>query len=157
MTGNDAMPETTRMLALTLWQPWGSAFGPAPSDKDTENRGWGTTYRGLLAIHAGKRVEWSAPAKAWHAAGLGPPPYGAKRSAWLASLPQGAVVAVARLVDCHECDGECSPWAIPGQWHWVLAERRRLARPVPAVGQRGLWRLPENAAEAVREQMEDHT
>lgn len=144
-----------RWPCLTLWQPWGSAIGPAPADKDTENRGWGTAYRGLLFIHAGKRVEWSAPARAWHAAGLGPPPHGARRSAWLASVPQGAVVAVVRLVDCHEdCGGECSTWAIPGQWHWVLAERRRLPVPGPAVGKQGLWWLPEDVEKAVREQLE---
>jgi hypothetical protein len=145
-----------RWPALTLWQPWASAIGPWPEDKDVENRTWETTYRGMLLIHAGKRVEWSAPRKAWNATGLGPPPHGARRSAWLASLPKGAIVAVARLADCHEdCGGVCSPWAIAGQCHWVLADARRLPRPVPATGKQGLWWLPEDVEKAVREQLED--
>ena len=35
-----------------MGQPW--AWAIAVAGKDVENRGWSTTYRGLLAIHAGK-------------------------------------------------------------------------------------------------------
>jgi hypothetical protein len=59
----------------------------------------------------------------------------------------GKVLAVVDLVDCHLAQGECcAPWgespaAGAGHpvWHWVLRNVRRLAAPVCAVGQRGLW------------------
>jgi len=42
--------------ALTVCQPfaWALMFGP----KRVENRGWSTSYRGPLAIHAGKSTAW---------------------------------------------------------------------------------------------------
>jgi len=41
------------MKALSLWQPWASAI--ALGSKRIETRGWATSYRGPLAIHAAKR------------------------------------------------------------------------------------------------------
>lgn len=41
------------MRAITVRQPW--AWAIARGGKDIENRSWGTSYRGLLAIHAGVR------------------------------------------------------------------------------------------------------
>ena len=39
--------------AITIWQPWGSAI--AIEAKGYETRGWATSYRGPIAIHAAKR------------------------------------------------------------------------------------------------------
>lgn len=141
---------------LTVWQPWASAIGPGPNGKDTENRGWSTAYRGPFWIHAGMHVQWDAPAAVWHAAGLvAPPPGRVGRAPWLGSLVRGAVVAVARLADCHEDCGEtCSPWAIQDQYHFALANRHRLPDPVKAVGQRKFWRLPEDVEAQARKQLE---
>ena len=41
------------MKAITIWQPWGSAN--AIEAKGYETRGWATSYRGPIAIHAAKR------------------------------------------------------------------------------------------------------
>lgn len=41
---------------LTVRQPWASAIFLC--GKDVENRTGTTNYRGPLAIHAGKMVEW---------------------------------------------------------------------------------------------------
>jgi hypothetical protein len=153
--------------ALTIRQPWASAitFG----DKRVENRTKPTTYRGLLAIHAGLTVDWDAAEKAWPAAGLAPYVFGAPRSAWTASLPLGAVIAVAELAGCHD-DGAatclkphgrrgglvmCSPWARGFSWHWELGAVRPLGTPVPCKGALGLWRLPEDVEKAVRAQLSE--
>jgi len=37
----------------------------------------------------------------------------------------------------------------PGGWAWELAEVERLAEPVPCKGRQGVWRLPDDVAEAV--------
>jgi len=152
------------LRALTIRQPW--AWAIAVAGKDVENRGWPTSYRGLLAIHAGKGED---------------DPYGlpddARRTflqaATLPATALGAVVAVVDLVDCHRHDAtgadagggrhrwlsldddRCSEWAVPGQWHWQLTSVRPLARPVPCRGSLGLWQLPPDAEAEVRAQLTD--
>jgi hypothetical protein len=98
--------------ALTLHQPW--ATGVAEGIKTIETRSWATSYRGPLAIHAGKRDvihgwnigEWrtyradrpdrpnAQPARMYHR-DVG----WATRPEVPVVLPFGAVVAVAVLVD----------------------------------------------------------
>ena len=137
------------LRALTIKQPWASAV--AYGSKRVENRTWLTSYRGLIAIHAGSAVDWTARKQAWLAAGLVPYQAGDPRRAWEASLPRGAVIAVARLTGCHqarECAGRrpdgrlCSPWAARNAWHWELADVHPLRDPVPCPGALNLWRPP---------------
>jgi len=90
------------MKALTLHQPWASLI--ALGAKTIETRSWSTTYRGPLAIHAGRRcatgnvgafnVEKDNPRGA-------EPAYLLRSDAlgWPYRLPLGAVVAVCTLVD----------------------------------------------------------
>ena len=131
------------MRALTVIQPFAELI--AAGVKRVENRTWGTGYRGLLAIHAGKALKYGADrvedmARDWF--DLDP-----------AQLAFGAVVAVAELVDCVQLvgDGITPEWAKrkhpwldthehrEGPVCWVLANVRRLAVPIPVTGERGLW------------------
>jgi len=86
------------MKAITLWQPWASLI--AHGAKKYETRSWATKYRGPIAIHAalkdpcklplfGKEDFEEAVRKA----------IGNVSSSW-ATLPLGAVVATAELVEC---------------------------------------------------------
>lgn len=156
-----------KMRALTVQEPWASAiiYGP----KDVENRPWATAHRGTLWIHAGKRVDWSASKDAWLAAGLPPPPSGRRfdRSAWTASLPLGKVIGSVDLTGCHDdndcygplqrpCNGQhplCSKWAARFRQHWKMTGKRPLPEPVPCRGSLGLWKLPEDVAAKVQEQL----
>jgi hypothetical protein len=123
--------EARPLRALTLWQPWASAV--AYLGKDIENRGHHRTYRGLVLIHAGLRLDSLAvqhmPADL--------------------ELPRKAVVAVARITGMHtDCDGRCSPWAhADAAWHWQLADVHALTRPVPTPGAQGLW-IPDDILRA---------
>lgn len=45
-----------------------------------------------------------------------------------------------------------SPWAIDGQWHWVLDEPYAFADPIPCVGARGIWALPPMVQTVMRDQ-----
>jgi hypothetical protein len=144
--------------SLTVVQPWTWAI---MRGKPIENRTWTTSYRGTIALHAGK---------SWDPAGQGSP---LVRSAWLAAgnaagitkrhpdIVLGAVVAVADLVDIcsasmrqfipSSCN--CGPWAAAGQHHWKLADVRPLAEPVECRGALGLWTLPDEVEAAVVAQL----
>ncbi|MFA9432919.1 MULTISPECIES: hypothetical protein [unclassified Egicoccus] len=86
---------------LSLWQPWASLI--ALRVKRIETRGWSTSYRGPLWIHAAKRyptlddmlvvaaneTAWNA----WHASGL------VADDGEIDPGPLGAIVARVDLVD----------------------------------------------------------
>ena len=152
------------MKALTIRQPWCAAI--AHDSKRTENRSRATHYRGEFALHASLAVDWRAPDYAWTAAGLAPYRPGAPREAWTASLPLGAIIAVAEIVGCHPdwmcvkrvepgVDTSCMRWGADVPFHWLLAPTvRALAQPVPCKGALGLWTVPEDVESAVRAQLE---
>lgn len=152
------------MRGLSVKQPWAGAIAYGP--KRVENRTWlapSWIIGETIAIHASVSPDWTAPDRAWTAAGLAPHHRGEPHKPWLASMTLGAVIAVAVVKDCHPpyriCNPDgpesaCSPWAVWGQCHWVLEGVRPLREPVPCRGALGLWRLPEDAEEAVRVQLE---
>lgn len=135
------MNTITTLRALTVRQPWATCI--ASGRKTVENRTWNTTYRGPLAIHAGARGD--AHARDDRAMAV-------RIDAAVNAVPEhfycgGAVLAVARLADCHPYRPGCcgSLWAEqwPDVWHWVFADIRRLAVPVGATGRLGLW-IPDS-------------
>jgi hypothetical protein len=185
-----------RMKAITVRPPWSqiiaesaalAALGIEP--KTVENRGRYTSYRGPVAIHAGRtwdRDGGSDPRvmEAW--AGFAcairlrePNPklaaIGDRRTGFVGALKvpslwieQGAVIAVADLVDCHEAtvtgrllgsEPCCRPWGAQAHgdraaYHLVLGEVRRLRDPVPCAGQLAVpWTLPEDVTAQVTAQL----
>jgi hypothetical protein len=175
----DSHPATGEIRALTVRPPWSWAI--THGGKTVENRTRAARWPGLLAVHAGDGSRWDPAGAgdllvclAWRTwtATLPPDnlatPAPARRSL---HIDFGAVVAVAGLAGCHPssleggCAGEwhavdgqrrprCSPWAVPGQWHWQLAGVRPLAKPVECRGALGLWRLPADVEKLVRDQLE---
>ena len=151
------------MKALTIKPPWSFAISHGP--KRIENRTWERSYRGPLAIHAGKGWDEDGEdsllvQQAWMDAGYELRTLMPKR----AGIPMGAVVAVADLVDI--CSAKvpgpdfefyancgCGPWAARGQYHWKLTNVRPLAEPVPCKGALGLWTLPDEVEAAVVAQL----
>ncbi|MGP3914350.1 hypothetical protein [Nonomuraea sp. 10N515B] len=150
------------MIALTVRQPW--AYAITALGKTIENRGWTTSHRGLLAIHAGGI--WDGHRAARRVFEL--------TGQYVLTTEMSAVVAVVELVDIHRSftcirsprerhlhtDGAftCSKWAMglgepDGMWHWELANVRRLAEPVPCKGTQRLWSLPSDVEAAVLAQI----
>jgi hypothetical protein len=133
MNGRNA--SGTLPLALSVRMPWAAAIFWADPLKNCENRGRATTYRGRLYIHVAASVR-SNPG--WERSPMG---------AVLAAIPaerldlHGLIIGTVQLDGCVR--DSTSPWAIPGSWHWLLADPVPLAEPVPATGQRGLWTPPE--------------
>jgi hypothetical protein len=155
------------MKALTLTQPWATLI--ALDAKRIETRSWGTGWRGDLAIHAGKGLK---PVGGKGGLGLicNREPFRSTLAAGgIQRMHLGAIVAVAELVDCVPGDPEKSEELQgrfrerpnerafggygPGRVAWLLAAIRPLPVPVVTGGAQGLWTLPEELAEAVREQL----
>jgi ASCH domain len=105
---------------LTVRQPWASAIIYA--GKDVENRSWPTKHRGRLYIHAGMTRE---------ADDILPPG---------TPVPQGAIIGYVTVTGCVR--DSASPWAIPGNWHWLLTDPVPLPEPIPARGRLSLWQPP---------------
>lgn len=139
------------MKALTISQPFASLI--ASGEKWIENRTWPTSYRGPLAIHAGKGTQYLDKHE-------------------LAEYPSGCVIAVARLVACIQFSkvqhndkipenrksmipGTYRSWSeaaqhkhAEGPWCWILEDVQAI-EPVPYRGAQGLWDfdMPVSAAQ----------
>jgi len=139
------------MKAVCLWQPWASAV--ALGHKVIETRGWPTTHRGPIAIHAAKR--WQGDQREDAA-------YFARRFEidWPCPTPLGVIVCVAQLVECRVMDEawvraqtplerELGGW-VAGRYGWILEDVRPLKTPVKVRGYQQLWDLGEETAALVR-------
>lgn len=124
----------TPVMCLSIRQPW--AWLIVQGHKPVENRTWGTSFRGLILIHAGKgmtRDEYNDARDFLNDMRLPTIKLPA-----LDELERGGIVGTARLVNCvyhHD-----SPW-FGGPVGWVLED----AKPVPfvpCVGQLGLFMPP---------------
>lgn len=143
--------------------------------KDVENRTWNTEYRGRLYIHVSgdnmpftliedypdlkSRKEWSAyveKIRTWHnrliefykTFGItiendtNPEVWKKCHANWF--LKSQSIIGYVDLVDVVK--NSPSPWAIDGQYHWILKNPTPLKDPIRQVkGRLGLWNynLPE--------------
>lgn len=142
------------MKAVTVWQPWATLL--ALREKVHETRGRRTHYRGPIAIHAAKYIDREACEEPGIKATL------ARHGYTVDSLPTGAVVAVADLVDCwavHTHHTSKLPLLLnsrseakiltlqeatfgdytPGRSAWEMGDVLQLTEPIPVKGQQGLW------------------
>lgn len=139
------------MKTLTIWQPWASLI--ARGGKRWETRSLGTSYRGLLAIHAAKR--WRSEQRnlctqSPFMDGLGLNRTEALRIAvGKEDLPLGVIVAVGKLVDCRPTeslevlDEEAAFGDFrPGRNAWLIEDVQRLDEPVSCRGHQGIWDVP---------------
>jgi len=115
------------MRALTICQPYAHLI--AIGEKRVENRSWATSYRGPLAIHAGRSRSWLKRGDAER----------------YPEMVFGGIVAVAELITCWP-KAEAPPFAwvldhvhTEGPWCWVLGNIARLHDPIMCSGARGLW------------------
>lgn len=139
------------MPAITLWQPWASLWcSPA---KLHETRGWHTTRKGWLLVHAAKRKLDNESASELDAI---MDKYFDQH--WGLEIPFGALVGMVNLVDCVPTnnfaaayddteDGQCGDF-FPGRYAWRRGEFRRFARPIPYRGAQGFFNVPISAFSA---------
>ncbi|MDQ3956521.1 MAG: ASCH domain-containing protein [Actinomycetota bacterium] len=125
----------SEMKALSVKQPW--AWTIAAGYKNVENRSRRTNFRGGLLIHAGAELDPAGFQFLWEM-GL--------YKALPADLPRGGLVGMVEVVDCVR--GYESEWALPGQWHWVLAHPREFRNVLPCPGRLGMF-YPEVSERAL--------
>lgn len=155
------------MIALTVLQPWAGLI--ALEAKQYETRSWKTSYRGKLAIHAGKNGAFLLDTLREWREGCGDDEFLQAFHAGIQGrynpmdFPRGAIVAVVTLVDCvptHILREEVSQQELslgdfgPSRYGWKLENVQRLETPVFCSGQQGLWRMPESVAVACITQLE---
>lgn len=147
------------MKAITIHQPWASLI--ALGLKRFETRGWRTSYRGELAIHASKSKEYLH----WFSQDRHIREAFASRGfeSYLGAMPRGAILAIGSLAGCvrsDEFDGLVlhSPsherafgdWSA-GRYGFEVAGVRRLKQPIPWAGQQQLWVVPPKLESLIRQ------
>lgn len=132
------------MNALTIIQPYAHLI--AIGQKPIENRRWSTNFRGELAIHAGKDRSWLDSGEDD-----------------VSAMAFGAIVAVVDVVACLPKSAlmkaeRWGKWAhlfdhehAEGPWCFVLENVRRLPTPIPSRGAQGLWSVPVEIEQQMRE------
>lgn len=148
------------MKAITIQQPYATLI--AIGAKKFETRGWKTSYRGPVAIHAGKNTKeikkvahyleimggsihsYDLKVKEWHIIDA----IQEQGKSWSDfEWPFGCVVATADLVACLPVAliGDGLPrreMAVGdysmGRYAWQL-ENVKLLKPIAAIGKQGLW------------------
>jgi len=163
------------MKALTLHQYWATLM--ALLLKKIETRGWYTSYRGEIAIHAAAVV----PKEALYSfvdtpeAARALQPLGIKKPSQLKELPLGVIVGVADLVGCIPTNDAHSADRITGRvfqpphtlsdeyafgnygvnrYMWFTENLRPLSVPVPVRGYQRIWNVPADIEARVRVQFE---
>lgn len=150
-----ALPE--QLYGLSFWQPW--LWAMVERGKRVDNRPrppWERMLGQRIALQAvvqttaaqySEAAAWIRERFPWeHADRVAPPNFYPPP---LGKLPQGAVVAVARLVDV--VTASTDPW-FRGPYGWVFEDLVRLPAPVPcrAPGQMQFWPVVATAAMRVR-------
>jgi hypothetical protein len=133
------MSADLRLLSVRQPHAWAICSG----HKDVENRTW--------------RFPYEMPCTIGIQAGVRPDPDGLDAPADVPDdLPRGYAIGVVDVISDHdssEClqpDGSmCSPWAVAGHRHWVLANPRRLDHPIACRGLLRLFPPPDRVAEAL--------
>jgi hypothetical protein len=137
------MSTDLRMLSVRQPHAWAICSG----HKDVENRTWRFPYEMpcTIGIQAGIRTDPD---------GLDAPldvPDDLPDD-----LPRGCALGLVNVISDHdssEClqpDGTlCSPWAVTGHRHWVLAHPRLLDQPLPCRGALNLFRPTQDVADAL--------
>jgi len=121
--------------ALSIRQPWAELI--LVGRKRYELRGWKTSYRGPILVHAAQRIEKLATSKA----GLA-----------VDNLVTGAIIGKVDIVDCEPFTPEIademrqalayfSEW-VPDLYAWKLERPVKLREPIPYRGKLGLFRVP---------------
>ena len=119
-----------KIHVLTLKEPW--VYHILHSGKDVENRVWNlwNGFEGVpIALHSGKTIDKVSP----------------KYQVDKEKLILGKIQAI---VIFWGLDAE-SKWAIKESdgkrnWNWKIRESWQIPDPIPAIGQQGIWTIPES-------------
>lgn len=151
------------MKALTIKQPW--LWCITDHTKRVENRTWKPPFEMVgqyIALHASKSKDQDEWLEAWYIADGCVPKF--------ANLPLGAIVATALVkgyVVINDMGGveeqtkaaanyylSTDPWFF-GPVGWLLSDVRKLPQPIPCKGALGLWEVPADIVEIIKQEWEE--
>ena len=153
------------LLGLTLWRPWAWCFTDA--DKRVENRPMAPWRRAIgcwIALHSG--MKWDAEGVHRMMRGdFGVAATGVMEGGGYLH-PHSMITGIAHLTGCvNLAEAQCTlpgdarpvqlqgnPWAF-GPYCWLTPHVIKLPEPVRCRGAQGLWVLPPEVEEEVREQV----
>lgn len=131
------------MKAISLWQPWATLV--AIGEKQYETRSWFPKYRGLLAIHAAKKMDNLIKAYCEQE------PF--KSALGCRDIPLGAIVAVVKLAEVHKTEAIVNSLSKneqafgnyqAGRYAWKLEMVACLENPIPMNGSQGLFEVADD-------------
>lgn len=147
------------LRALTITQPWASLV--AHGLKRIETRSWPITRRGWIAIHAGAGLGKHNPRRLKLMVERGEPMATAMKDMGyqqFEDLPRGAIIAVAKLVDCVPTEIQRQRVSLreyafgnydDERFAWLLDDIRLLPTPVASLGALGFWPVPAPLRQAI--------
>ena len=137
------------LKCLSMVQPWASLV--VHGCKSLETRSWATRHRGLLAIHACRKIPEPVRGLCQEE------PFRSillrlGYKSWL-DLPTSAVLGTVQLVDCRpmveiarlRAEEETLGDFRPGRWAWVFTQPTAFANPVPFIGKLGVFEISDGA------------
>lgn len=149
------------MKALSLLQPYGSLMF-VPDGKRFETRSWRTKHRGLIAIHASKKLDnWHHGFAKKHRAILWP---NGVDEPWIRT---GAIIGVLDIVEMFTTNEAIDAGLIdrpserefgdygPNRYAWATANPIKLTFPIPCNGALQLWTVPDHIERQIIEQIGD--
>lgn len=134
------------MKAISLWQPWASAWlSPL---KVHETRHWWTTHRGRLVVHAAKRLVSDCGPELDE---LLTQQFGAM---WRRALPRGALLGIVDLTNCISTESIttsaddllCGNFSA-GRYGWKRGAFTSFREPIPYIGRQGFFNVPDEIVE----------
>jgi hypothetical protein len=133
------------MKALTIKQPWATLI--MHHGKDVENRNWGSSFRGQVAITSSKTsTDYDYDSAMGLMSMLGKPfPRCSDET-----IPRGFILGTVEVYDCVKQSD--SPWFF-GEYGFLLRDPRPLAVPIPIKGRLGFWDLPEDVEAILLEKL----
>lgn len=135
------------MKVLSVRQPW--AWALVTGIKDVENLNWATSYRGALAIHAGKAYDMTSREQDWmlrHAEDH----YVSMLQAFCQDDDndvRGAIIGIVHLDGCipsYKCDSKWKAGNDPDYYCWKISAATQFDVAIPLKGRIGLWDIPDS-------------
>lgn len=145
--GGDLPSESTELTAITLHQPWASLI--TAGYKQYETRDWPTSYRGSIAIHAGRKPKGKQELREHDKVVT------SFDDLLTEDCPYSSVIAIAQLTDVilmteefisqqSQTELRCGNWQV-GRYAFKLENVRAIA-PISAKGSQGLWKWNQESA-----------
>jgi hypothetical protein len=133
---------------ISLWQPWATLV--AIGAKQYETRSWSMKYRGLLAIHAAKRMDLLQKEFC-----LQDPFYSVlhAKGYTVGNLPLGGIVAVVKIIEITPTEAIVKTLSknevafgnyASGRYAWKLELVKMLEKPIPMNGAQGLFEVADD-------------